>query len=462
VSSPITFSGFNNIDFGVILTSMMKQASQPLTDLQTTQSNMATQVGQFKLLATRVSNVQAAAEALSTSSAVNAFGATSSDSNAVAVAAGTSAIGGHYDVVVKDLARAQVMASVSGAPDADTTVVASGGTLLIGGQTVTLTGAVTLSQLADAINAQADMPVNASVVQAAAGSYRLVLTASSAGEANSFTVTNGLTAPAAGPVLAFNDENGDHVSGDVPADNAVNASNASLTVNNIQITSASNTVDGAIPGVTLSLFKKDLNATISVDVAADSSALKSKLTSFVTAYNDLMKFVSDQSKAAATGDATSIGRDPVIRQLRNGLRAALSSSYATGGIFDNLSQVGVEFTQAGTLQVNGAMFTSAVKSGRADFGKLFAGGGGVDGAFAAVRNLMTDYSQSSGFLASAEDRLTQSITRLGARIDDMSTRLAAQRVALQAQFTAADNAMSQLNSQGGSLTSFAASLKSNS
>ena len=37
MSTPITFSGFNNIDFNLVVNSLMQQASQPLTSLQTQQ-----------------------------------------------------------------------------------------------------------------------------------------------------------------------------------------------------------------------------------------------------------------------------------------------------------------------------------------------------------------------------------------------------------------------------------------
>ena len=38
MGSPITFSGFNSIDFGMVLTAIMTQESQPLVALQARQS----------------------------------------------------------------------------------------------------------------------------------------------------------------------------------------------------------------------------------------------------------------------------------------------------------------------------------------------------------------------------------------------------------------------------------------
>ena len=459
MSSPITLSGFNNIDFGSIVTSLMTQASIPLTGLQNRQNALGTQVSNFQKLSTQLSAVQTAAAALSTPDAIANFAATSSNSSAVSVSSGSGATAGHYDVIVQRLARTQVTASLSIAPDANTTVVADAGTLTIGGKDVTLTGGVTLQQLATAINGVADMPVRASVIQSGASAFRLVLTATASGQANAFTIQNSLSG---GTGVTFTDTNGDGLSGNSTADNAVNAVDASVLVNNIGVTSASNTLSTVIPGSTITLLKEDPSATIAVDVAADSSALRTKVTDFITAYNGLVSFVKAQTTSAAGGDASSIGREPTVRALRNALRSSLLAPYATGGPYDNLSQAGLEFTQTGTLQLNSATFDGAVSNGLGDITKLFSGNGSVGGAFAAVSALAEQYTQSKGLLSGVQDRLTAQIAQMDKQIADMQSRLALQKKVLQQQFTQADQAMSALNAQSGSLTSLGTKLLSSS
>jgi flagellar hook-associated protein 2 len=447
VSSPISFSGFNNIDFSSIVNSLMAAESQPLTNLQSQQTALQSKASQVTSLTSQVSLVQTAVTALSTTSSVTSFAATSSDSSAVAVTAGSQASAGHYDVVVQDLARAQVTASNSTAPDANTTVVASGGTLTIGGVAVTVGHDVTLQGLADTINATANTPVRASVVQSSATTYRLVLTANNSGTASAFTMTNALTG---GAGVTFTDTDADGISGNSAADNAVQGTNASVLVNNVQITSSSNTLTAAIPGVTLSLFKKDPLATISVDVTADSSALKSKLSSFITAYNSLVSYAAGQDKSAGNGDASSLGRDPVLRQLRLGLRGALTGSYANTGPFKYLSELGVEFTKTGTLQLNNSMFNDAVASGTGNASKLLVGTG-TPGAFASLGTLLDQFTRTGGVLASSQTQITTQISSITTQISNMQARLDAERASLQAEFTAADLAMSQLSSQSGSI-----------
>src|SRR5579862_5075524 len=109
MSSPITFSGFNNIDFNTVLTALMAQYSQPLTALQTEQSNVQAQSTTYGTLASQLSSLNTAATALGSASNLSAFAASSSDASTVsATVTSSSAAQGEYDVVVKQLAKAQV------------------------------------------------------------------------------------------------------------------------------------------------------------------------------------------------------------------------------------------------------------------------------------------------------------------------------------------------------------------
>jgi flagellar hook-associated protein 2 len=454
VGSPITLSGFNSIDFNLILTSIMTQESQPLVALQSRQSALETRLKSLSTLTTRIGALQDAVEDLSSSSDLTSYSATSSDTSAVAVSSGSAAIPGRYEIVVNELARAQVTASASSAPDPDTTVVASGGTITISGVTVNIGGPVTLRQLADAINASAEPPARATVVQTAPGQYKLVLTAKDAGQANAFTITKGLTG---GTGVSFTDTDLDGVSGDSAADNAVQALDASVLVNNIPVTSTTNTLESTIPGVTVTLLKKDPASTVVVDVAADPNRLKDKIKTFISAYNDFLKFANDQRAAAGRGEGGSIGRDVVLAQLRNTLRGALTSAFGANGSAGYLSQAGIEFTETGTLKLNEAVFDDAADNG-VDLEALFVGTDANPGAFKSVGTMLDSYTQANGLLSGARQQLTSQVTRLTEQIADMQDRLAIRRASLQREFIAADQAMSRLKAQSGSLGAIGSSL----
>jgi flagellar hook-associated protein 2 len=423
----------------------MTQASQPLLTLQGQQRNIRTQISSFDTLTARVSSLRSAADGLSTASAVATVRGTST-STSVAVSVASTATAAHYDVVVNELARAQVTVSTSSAPDANSTAVATGGTITIGGVTVAVSGNTTLQGLADAINATPTIGVSATVIRVDATNYRLALNSTISGQANAFTVTNGLTG---GTGVTFADTDGDGVSGDSAADNAVTATDASILINNVAATSSSNTFTEVVTGVTLTVSKKDPGTTIGIDVAPSGDALADKINTFVSSYNEAVAFLESQRASASTGDSASIGRDPVLRQLKNDLRDQLLGAHGTG-TFTRLAEIGVEFTRDGKLALNRTVFDQAVATNGADVRQLLAG---TSGAFPAVKASLDAYTNATGFLENAKDRLNRQVELMDGQILAMQTRLALQRETLQRQFTEADTAMSRLKSQSSALAS---------
>jgi flagellar hook-associated protein 2 len=453
MGSPITFSGFNQIDFSVVLNAIMQQESIPLLRLQGQQQALQATSSAYGQLATKLDALRTASSALSSASSFTTFAAQSSDTTALTASASSSAQQGRYDIVVNELAHTQVTVSSSSAPDADSTVVATGGSLTIGSEQIDVAGPVTLTQLAAAINADAGSPATASVLATAPSEYRLVLTSKNTGLANAFTISNQL----AGSSVAFTDTDNDNVSGDSAADNAVNATDASVQINNITVTSSSNTLDTAIPGVTLTLLQKDPSKTVVVTVSPDESDLANRLDSFVSAYNALVGFFNAQAAASANGTTGAIGRDSLLRGLHQSLRTALLSPHGSAA-YTTLSEIGVGFTRTGELSLDRTALSEAVATNPDAVRTLFADA--ATGAFKAVNALVDEYTNSSGFLPDAQTRLTDAIARVGGQIDDMQARLAVRKAALQQEFIAADQAMTRLNSQKGSLAAFNTSLLS--
>ena len=126
MGSPITLSGFNDIDFNAVLEAVMTQESVPLQNLQTQQKSLESKASTFRTLAAKLATFESAVADLKDDQSMLGRTASSTDDKAVTVNAGSTAAPGIYDVVVQELARAQVSASTTTTPDADTTVVATG------------------------------------------------------------------------------------------------------------------------------------------------------------------------------------------------------------------------------------------------------------------------------------------------------------------------------------------------
>jgi flagellar hook-associated protein 2 len=287
------------------------------------------------------------------------------------------------------------------------------------------------------------------VVRTATDTHRLVLTSSQTGTDHAFTVVNTLTG---GTGVAFPDTDLDGTTGDSLEDNAVNASNASILFNNIEITNSANTFEHIVSGTTLTVFRADPAATIRVDVAANPASLKADGEAFVTAYNDFVTFQTSQREAAAAGNTASISRDPLLRSLQSSLRSSLLASHGSA-TFTRLSEVGVEFTTTGTLKLNSAKFDEAVANDGDAVRALFTA---ADGVFPAVEDMIKEYTQANGFIANVTTRLKAQVESVGDQVAQMQGRLALQRESLLRQFIEADLAMSRLREQSNSLAGLGA------
>jgi flagellar hook-associated protein 2 len=432
MGSPITLSGFNSIDFNVVLRAIMQQERAPVTQLEAQKKVLEAQKTAFSTLASKLASLESAADALTVSDAFDGTSITVSDQTRLTASGTGGGATGTYEIAVLDLARAQV--TVSGAvPDRDTTTVASGGWLQIGGKTVSLPGAVTLQGLADTINATAGLGASASVVRNDAG-YQLVLTGKRTGEKNDFAVdTAGLT----GSALAFS--------------NVQQATDARVSVNGVTAKSVTNTFDGVIAGLSFTVLKKDETNLITLTITASTESVKALIQKLVSAFNDVVKFLDDQASAANRGETDNLGRDPLVRGLRRTLTAAISGWYGSGS-HASVALTGLEFDRAGRLTFDPAAFDEAVAAGGSAVRELFQGTDGQGGAFGALVATIGRYTDAGGLVPNAQTRLDAQMSSLTGRIDDLEARLEVRRAALQKEFIAADQAIAQLNASSSSLT----------
>jgi flagellar hook-associated protein 2 len=443
MSSPITLSGFNNIDFSSVLNALMAQERIPVTRLETQQTALNNQKTFFTQFASKLAGLESAVASLTAVNAFDGRSATVSDPTAATVQVGGTTPRGSYSIAVSSLAKAQVTGTTSTHTDRNATIVAGAGTLTIGGVAVTLTGDVTLDGLADAINSTANIGVSASVVQNG-GTFQLALTGQQTGAANSFAITNGLSG---GSGVAFS------------ATNAQDASNAEGTVNGIAFSTPTNTVQGVVPQSTLQLVKTAAPTNpIVITITGDRSSIKELVSKLVGAFNAVVAFIDDQQLAAKEKNPASIGRDPLVRDLRSQLARVLNTERTVpGGIFTAVSQVGLGFSRTGQLEFNEAAFDSALDRDAAGVQNLFRGSGAVTGAFSDLATTIATYTSAGGLLPTAQTRLSEQVVKIGKRISDYELRLATRREALQREFTAADLAIKQLNNSVGQLSSLGAS-----
>ncbi len=92
------------------------------------------------------------------------------------------------------------------------------------------------------------------------------------------------------------------------------------------VTSSSNQVDDVIEGVTLNL-KSASTSTVTLTVANDTEAVKSKIEAFVDSYNKAYQFLNSQFEViGATGRAGTLAGDSTVRAIQSQLASVVSGA----------------------------------------------------------------------------------------------------------------------------------------
>ncbi|MBI5197223.1 MAG: flagellar filament capping protein FliD, partial [Nitrospirae bacterium] len=208
------------------------------------------------------------------------------------------------------------------------------------------------------------------------------------GLADGITTTEGAKVKFAGGTLAADDQ----FSIDVFNPEFQTAQDAVVTVDNLTLTKSGNTITDAIQGVTLNLLKVDSSASVTLTVGGETATAVSKIKSFVSAYNDVIKYLDEQlsydPKAAnqkpLMGDVTVTG---VQRSLRNMISGTIPG-LTTGKL--NLSQIGITSdSKTGELKVDDSKVSSALSSDLEGVRKLFM-------AVGAASNVAVSYVGKTG------------------------------------------------------------------
>ncbi len=366
----------SGLDTTAIIDGLLSIQQKQIKLLSDRQKKVVSEQTAFKGVEGQLVNLKSRLSGLSNraNSVFGAKQAKSSNDQILAAAASDSAVKGVYSVRVNSLARTHQVAS-QGFSDPDSVI--SEGTLDIRvGSAQPLTVAIdssnnTLQGLADAIN-DAGGDVSASIINSGSDQdpYRLLLTSSKTGAANTITISNNLAGGSSQPQFDL--------------DNPVqDASDASITLGSgagaITIASAENTVENVIPGVTLDLLTANPDQDVTVEVRADTEAAQTAINGFVDSFNALMSFIDDQVRyEAETGQASPLLGNRSVISIQDDVRRAVSDVVAgVNSDANRLTAIGISFTDKGQLSVNQSKLSQALAGdlegvGSADLRRLFA------------------------------------------------------------------------------------------
>jgi flagellar hook-associated protein 2 len=415
------------------------------------QSKVAVQISAMGTLKGALGSVQSAVDTLKTTSSFEVYKAKSSEEAVFTVSAGEGAALGTYDIDVIQLATAHQLSS-NAFEDAQAAIGTGTLTVSVGDKSfdVDVEEGATLASIRDAINrAEGNSTVRATIVNGADGAH-LVLTSLATGASNAISVSasggdGGLEQ------LAYSADNASNYT-EVRA-----AQDALIEIAGIAHSSASNTVKGAIDGVTVTLVKADPGNVKTLTVERNLDALVTRISAFVTQYNSMSSTLASlQSYDAASKKAGALLGDSLVRGIESGLRRELVQPVgARGGEYSTLSSLGITMTVDGKLELDQTKLREALQDDLGAVQRIFTG---ENGLAARIDKILSPHLSADGSIAQRNQSLDERSKRLEKDAEALDARMKVVQDRYLKQFIALDTLLAQSQSTATYLTQQLANL----
>jgi flagellar hook-associated protein 2 len=438
-----------------------------------------TEITGLATLSAAMSGLQSAIAPFLNGNALASFSATLSGEG-IAAKAGDGASAASYQLNVTQVAQAQSITSGSFS-SADAAAMGSGTlTISLGGNSGSKSFQVnvdssndSLQEIAEAINTASGNPgVKATVITGANG-QSITLQSTTTGASNRISVASSATS---GPLSQLAVTSSTSTDPDAPAGSSAISStgdfwtqtsaaqDAQLTVNGQLVTSATNTITGSIPGVTLTLDPNN-DKTIgkqTLTIASDDGSVEDDLSSFVSAYNvviDQLNSLAAPGAAGVQGSGGTLLGDEMVNQIGAALGSIVGGKVSSGALQGTLASLGISF-QSDTgglpfaeLQIdadaNFPTLDDAVTNNPTLIGALF---NDTNGIAQQLNSVLDAYTSDTGIIATRTNSLTDDISALSKQQDDL-TDFAAQLTSMfNDQFTALNTLMAQAQQNQSFLT----------
>ena len=401
-------------------------AALPMQALQADQSTISGETSELSTLSGLFNTLQTSLSSIG-GTGTSTLQATSSDQSVANATVTGSALPGTYTVQVLTAGSSSSAISNSATPVTDPTSQdissSTSFTLTVGTSTYNIT-ADNLNDLASAINSSG-APVQAVVINLGSPespNYQLSLQATGYGDValqlNDGT-NNLLTTLNTGSDATYT------VDGQpAPPSNGISTDSPTVTI---------------APGLNVALGAV---GTSTVTVASSLSSVSSELSSFVSAYNAAFAEVeknTGQNGGALVGDSSVLDMQQALTQM---------ISYAGGsGSITSLAQLGVEFTQQGTLTFDPTVIAGLSQSQVTD-ALNFLGGTSTGGFLEYANNTLDSITDpSSGVIVTDTQALQTQNTQDQTEITNDQAQLTLLQTSLEAQMAQANALITKLQNQ---------------
>ncbi|HZZ38965.1 MAG TPA: flagellar filament capping protein FliD [Acidobacteriaceae bacterium] len=425
--------------------------NQIVTNLQTIETPWKNQLTGLQSQDTALTSVGTDLSALATAlSALTDFEGTfsakegsSSDTSVLALTNATAAaVAGTHAVVVGQLAQTYSYASgdltatdtLSGSVTIGGTKIAISDGTAVDGNGETIPANNTLASLASFIN-NGDYGVQANVVTDSSGS-RLALVSETSGGSGAVAIDSSSLTDV-------------KTSKNVAIAQAQQGQDAQFSVDGISMTSASNTVTAAIPGVTMQLLDTSGSA-VQVEITNNNSSVETAVSSFVTAYNKVIGDLNTQEGNDSSGNPEPLFGNSAITLLQEQLQAAVNFTQSSGAI-TSLSQLGITPSTSydGTLTLDTTTLDSALNNNYQDAMNLFQSSSSYTSLGANLTTTLNNLGNSAPngtlYLALQQDAAQE--TALNTNIANQESLISDQKGLLTTELNAANYTLQEIPQQ---------------
>ncbi len=451
--SSFTIGGLSTgIDYNDLISKLMEVKRQPIKLLEGKKTAYTDKMSSYSELSSKLSSLRSAADKLKYNYSFYVNNTTVSDETVLdATASGTAAVG-NYSIDITTLASEEKEAHNGTGLTSSSTVVNNSGSDKVfqytyAGTQRSLTAAngTTLDGIKNLINNDASNPgVKATIVNDGTN-YRLIITGNETGSAKSITIDAGTT-------LDGNNSTVNFTAATFTQTKA--AANAVFKVDSLPISRSTNSVSDVITGLTINLKKKESSATVTV--AADNASIKEQINDFVSAYNDVMSFLTTNTAYdAATGESGILSGEGTARNIQNRIRDIASGDVSgLSGSLSMLAEIGITTDyKTGNLVINSSTLDTKLGSNLDDIAELFQDS--TNGIAKQIYDYIGDLTSTvDGAITLRKDGLSDIIKDVTNTIRNMEFRLDKAENDMVRQFTALEKLVGNYNSIGNYLSNF--------
>ena len=227
-------------------------------------------------------------------------------------------------------------------------------------------------------------------------------------------------------------------------------SDASLTVDGVPVTSASNTISGAVSGLTLNLQGITSGVPVTLGVTADATQISSSVSQFVNDYNSAVSLVNSQfTYSTSNGAQGALGSDGTVRSLQSALLGigsySTSNAAGTNAAITSLSDLGISMNDDGTLTLDTSNLDQALATNPTGVQDFFQGTS-LNGFANSIESSLNAFNDpATGALTLDSSSMTQQYNDLETDVNNYeSGYIASQRTVLTSMYSQAEIALQQL------------------